>query len=144
MKEELCLVDSNILVYAHENSDVRKHKKSMSLLEKCWKKEIVLALSLQNLSEFYVVITIKFKNQVDKNVAEEIIKEIIEFDNWIKIKPKETTLIKAIHLSNEYSIEYWDALIAATMIENNITYIYTENVKDFSKIKELKIINPFE
>jgi predicted nucleic acid-binding protein len=30
------------------------------------------------------------------------------------------------------------------MLENNITTIYSENEKDFKKIKELKVINPFK
>jgi predicted nucleic acid-binding protein len=42
-----------------------------------------------------------------------------------------------------YEVHYWDALIAATMRENNIFCIYTEN-GDFKSIPWLKVINPFE
>jgi predicted nucleic acid-binding protein len=37
----------------------------------------------------------------------------------------------------------WDAAIAATMKENDIFEIVTENVKDFKKIPQLKVSNPF-
>ena len=41
------------------------------------------------------------------------------------------------------NINYWDAFIAATMIENKIFNIYTENTKDFLKIDGIKARNPF-
>lgn len=142
MKDEIILVDSNILIYAHDKLDIEKHNKSVKILEKCWNKELKLAVSTQNLSEFYVVVTKKFKLPIEKNIANNIIRKIIEYENWKKIIIKETSIIKAMEFSEKYNMGYWDALIAATMIENNITTIYTENVKDFEKIKELKVINP--
>ncbi|MBI2445074.1 hypothetical protein HYV43_01665 [Candidatus Micrarchaeota archaeon] len=33
---------------------------------------------------------------------------------------------------------------AATMLENGITTIYTENVEDFEKIPGIKAVNPFD
>jgi predicted nucleic acid-binding protein len=55
---------------------------------------------------------------------------------------KITTIKSAIDLSNENNMSFWDSLIAATMIENNIFNIYTENVKDF-KISGINAVNPF-
>jgi len=43
-----------------------------------------------------------------------------------------------------YKVHFWDALIAATMIENNVFTIFTENTKDFKKIKGITAINPLE
>jgi predicted nucleic acid-binding protein len=39
---------------------------------------------------------------------------------------------------------FWDALIVATMEENSIDTIITENEKDFKKVKWIKTINPFK
>ena len=143
MKDELFLIDSNILVYAHDTSDIIKNKKSIKLLEDCWNDKNRFAISLQNLSEFYVVVTKKIKNPLEKNEAKKIIKEILEFKNWIKLTAKESTIIKAIELLEKHETNYYDSLIAATMLENGITKIYTENVKDFIRIKEIEVINPF-
>ncbi len=142
MKDEIVLIDSNILVYAYDKFDIEKNKKSMQILEKCWKKELKLAVSIQNLSEFYVVTTKKFKAPIEKNIISNITKKIIEFEYWKILIPKESTLIKAMEINEKYNTEYYDSLIAATMLENGITKIYTENVKDFVKIKELEVINP--
>lgn len=59
------------------------------------------------------------------------------------MEPTKGTLKKAMDISIKKNIEYWDALIAATMIENNISHIYTENIKDF-RIEGITAVNPFE
>ena len=56
--------------------------------------------------------------------------------------PKITTIIRAIDINLEYNIPYYDALLAATMRENGIFNIYTENVKDFKAVG-IKAVNPF-
>jgi predicted nucleic acid-binding protein len=38
---------------------------------------------------------------------------------------------------------FWDALIAACMLEHGIEVIVTENEKDFKNISGITIINPF-
>jgi predicted nucleic acid-binding protein len=48
----------------------------------------------------------------------------------------------AIHLKQNNKLTLGDSLIAATAIENNLKLI-TKNVKDFNKIKNLKLHNPF-
>lgn len=53
------------------------------------------------------------------------------------------TILAAIDINRTYKVHYWDALIAATMRENNIFCIYTEN-GDFDSIPWLTVINPFE
>ena len=121
MKDDLFLVDSNILVYAHDTSDIAKNKKSVKLLGECW---------------IYIEFPVSFWRKSESRF-------ILEFKNWIKITAKESTIIKAIELSEKYNTEYYDSLIAATMLENGISKIYTENVKDFIKIKEIGVINPF-
>ena len=53
------------------------------------------------------------------------------------------TLLSAFEINITYEAHYWDALIAATMRENNIFSIYTED-DDFESIPWLTVINPFE
>lgn len=53
------------------------------------------------------------------------------------------TILAAIDVNRTYKVHYWNALIAATMSENNTFCIYTEN-GDFYSIPWLTVINPFE
>jgi predicted nucleic acid-binding protein len=76
-------------------------------------------------------------------MAKEIIEDIIEFQNWIHMDYDPRTILSAIELNREYKVHYWDALIAATMRENKIFCIYTED-GDFKNIPWLNVINPLE
>ena len=139
-KVEVFLVDTNIIVYAYEKENSLRKKKSLEILEKCYKKEIVLAVSNQNLAEFSVVSLKKLK--LDANIVKDIVKDISNFEGFKKINYKRKTILSAIGILEEYKMSFWDSLIAATMIENGILSIYTENSKDF-KITSLNVVNPF-
>lgn len=144
MTEDNFLIDSNILVYAYDNSDSFKHQVSGELIEDILNKNTKCSISVQNLSEFFVIITEKVKNKVDKSTAQMIVDDLMSLKpiSVLTITPK--AISKAITISSAYGLHYWDALIAAVMELNNITVIYTENIKDFSKVPWIKVVNPFE
>ena len=112
MNDELALIDSNLLSYVFDRSEPEKRRICKELVADCWKGKLKYAVSVQNLSEFYVVVTRKIEHPIPEAVAKRF-------------------------------IHYWDALIAATMKENKIFCIYTEN-GDFKSIPWLKVINPSE
>ena len=143
MSDEICLIDTNILVYAYDESEGKKHEICKRLIDECWRLREKYSISIQNLSEFYVVITKKVEKPVPMETAREIIGDIIEFQNWIVMDYDAHTILSAIEINMMYEVHYWDALIAATMRENKIFCIYTEN-GDFKSIPWLKVINPFE
>ena len=139
-KEEIYLVDTNIIVYAYEKENSLRKKKSLEILEKCYKNEIMLAVSNQNLSEFSCVALKKLK--LDTKTIKDIVKDISNFDGFKKISYKRKTILSAIDISEKNKMSFWDSLISAAMIENGILNIYTENSKDF-KISSLNVVNPF-
>ena len=140
MKENsLFLIDTNILVYAYEKEKDIKNKKAKELINKCWQNKINLIISNQNLAEFAFVATRKAK--LDHTQIKVIINDIINFNGFKKINYSSNTILSALNISNEFQISFWDSLLIATMKENNIFSLYTENVKDF-KIPWLKVINP--
>lgn len=141
MSGELALVDSNLLSYVFDNSEPDKRRICGNLVAGCWKGKRDLAVSVQNLSEFYVVVTNKISNPIPRNVAGKFIELITGFHGWHVINFSAFTIKSAIDISTEYSIHYWDALLAATMRENKVFSIYTED-NDFGKIPWLKTINP--
>lgn len=55
----------------------------------------------------------------------------------------ESIINKTIELRKKYKIKLPDAIIAVTALCNDLA-IVSRNTDDFKKIKELKIINPFE
>lgn len=136
-------VDSNVIIYAFDTADKKKHQAAKDLLTKCWTGKVKLIVSTQNLSEFFVNVTHKISKPISESEAYEIVQSIVDSNCWIKIAPKAETIPKAIKLFIENKNGYWNALIAATMMENGIFTIITENTKDFAKIKEITAKNPF-
>ena len=140
MKDKL--IDTNILVYAYDASEGNKHKASRILLKTVWEEGGGI-VCLQNLMEFFVVITKKVENPISIRDAKTIIEDILKSKNWKIIDRDTDTLLKAIDMAFEYRIHLWDALIVACMKENDIVEIVTENKIDFEKIPEIKVAIPF-
>ena len=54
------------------------------------------------------------------------------------------TQIKAVEIKERYKLQYYDALILATAIENSCTLLYSEDMQHKQVIEDrLTIINPF-
>lgn len=137
---DVFLIDTNILVYAHDASDTSKQIISMNIVDWCLKGERALAVSAQNLSEFFSVTTTK--KILAKKEAIKALSDIIKFSGWKKIDFNHLTVLDAAKIADEHNMSYWDSLLAATMRQNGVFNLYTENVKDF-KVPWLNAVNPF-
>jgi len=135
------LIDSNILVYAFDSAEKEKHDKASYFLKNAVKQEEGF-LSVQTLSEFHSAVTAKIEKKISREKSLETLRELK--DNFRIIRYDESTIIEAINLEIIYKIPFWDALIAATMQENNLKTICTENEKDFKKVPWIKTINPLK
>ncbi len=134
------LLDSNILIYNYDDADPIKHQAAKYLIDRCWDGKEKLALSTQNLSEFFSVTTAK--KFLSKRDATKVISDIIEFSGWIKLDFDHKTTFEAAKISDENNMSYWDSLLAATMRQNGIFNLYTENTRDF-KGPWINATNPF-
>jgi len=137
----LFLIDTNILVYASELEEGAKNQKSKELINRCWQGKDTLAVSAQNLAEFVFVTTKKTK--LDLEEAKTFVGYIVNFNGFKKIDYSAKTILSAIEIANEFKMPFWDSLLAATMRENGIFNIYTENAKDF-KMPWINAVNPFK
>ncbi len=142
MTESPGLVDTNILCYAFDNRDTRKQKAASGLLSRCWQSEISLAVSIQNLAEFSVVMTEKIENPVSNEVITRFIRDISLFEGWKVLCYDSESIIDAVNISSKYSLHFWDSLLAATMKFNGLELIYSED-SHFKRVPWLTVINPF-
>jgi predicted nucleic acid-binding protein len=138
---KLFLIDTNILVYAIDKQEGSKNLKAKELINRCWQGKDNFAVSAQNLAEFVFVSTTKAK--LDFEQAKVMVGFIIEFVGFIKINYSAETVLSAVDIADEFKMSFWDSLLAATMRENGIFNIYTENAKDF-KMPWIKAVNPFD
>ena len=141
--EPLFLIDTNVLVYAYNIDDLKKQKIAKELLNKCWKRERTYAISSQNLAEFFYVSTKKIPKPLSLDCAEQLIHDIAVFSQWKVINYTEETLLKAVQMHKKTQKKFWDAVLAATMLQHNVTHIYTEDIADF-KDYSIIAVNPFK
>jgi len=138
--QEPYLIDTNILVISQSKKESEeKRNNAMFILDVSLTGKYGY-LSIQNFIEFVNVIKNKLRSTDDL----EIIATLNDFNSVFKLlfySPE--TINKAISLSIETKVHFFDALLAQTMLDNNIHLIYTENTKDFKKIPGIKAINPF-
>jgi len=143
MSDNEKLIDTNILVYAYDRSEQQKHAVSKALVRKIWQTGGGV-VSLQNLTEFFVVITRKVEKPLPVPTAKGIVSDFIRSDRWSIIDRDEGIFARAMDFVESYKIHLWDALIASCMLEYEVTSIVTENESDFKRIPGITVINPFK
>lgn len=143
----MILFDTNILIFAH-NSFSPRHEKAKELILSATSGRFDVALAQQNILEFYSVIT--NPKQVEKPLnptnLQLIVNEFVKSGDFTFIYPGRSTLVKAIELALKHQIKkanIFDTYLVATMLDNGVRTIYTDNEKHFRIFKEMEVINPF-
>lgn len=137
------LIDTNILVYLFDEGAAEKRDISHELIAGCFRSEERYSLSVQNLAEFSVVVTEKVANPMPSEDIRRFIHTLTSFQGWNLVHYTERTVIHAHEIKEQHTLHFWDALLAATMLENHIHAIYTEDAH-FRKIPGITAMNPYE
>jgi predicted nucleic acid-binding protein len=136
------LLDTNVLVYAYDVSERRRREIAKALVDEVWNAGGGV-ITLQNLSEFFFAVTRKVQKPVPVVDAKTIVSDILRSSRWMVIDRNAGTVMKAMEIVESIRAPFWDALIAACMLEHGVEIIVTENQKDFKNIPGITIINPF-
>jgi len=141
-------LDTNLIVYAI-NKDSPYHARATALMEAIGEGKLETCLSLQVLGEFYATATNpkKIEKALTPEEAVMVIEGLLKADTILKLYPKQETLKLTLDLVKRYqlkSLDFFDAQIAATMLDNGVTTIYTVNEQDFAIFEEIKAVNPFK
>lgn len=142
MTAKPALVDTNILCYAFDAGEPEKRAAASGLLARVFRSEEELAVSVQNLAEFSVVAREKLEHPLPDEIVTRFIRDISSFDGWTVIRYDAGTVIRAIEISRTWNLHFWDSLLVATMQEQGIDTIWSED-SHFSKIPWLIVKNPF-
>ncbi|MFH0970213.1 MAG: PIN domain-containing protein [Candidatus Diapherotrites archaeon] len=134
------LIDTNILVYFADKNDIVRHEKARVIIKNVEKNPSAYVIAQQCLREFGNVM-------VNKNMpAVEINAYIQEFTFAFPDILSESIggLQRAVVSSRDDGVDFFDALLAYTALDRDISIIYTENTKDFEKIPGIKAVNPLK
>ena len=133
------MVDTNILVYAHDESQGHRRRLAVELLARLWETNTGL-LSLQVLQEFYVIITAKVPHPLPSEKAKDILET---YSAWPIISPTANDVIGAATLSKRYEISFWDAMILIAAEAGGVSILWSEDLNPGQKYKTVQVRNPF-
>ena len=133
-------VDTNILLYAHDQEAGQKGEQANGILRTLWKSKRG-RLSKQVLQEFYVNVTKKIRPPLGRSQAREIIRP---YAVWIEAATTVDTILRASEISEIWQISFWDSLILASAEEIGASELFSEDLNSGQIIAGVKVVNPFE
>jgi predicted nucleic acid-binding protein len=131
-------VDTNILIYAHDQNAGVKRERAIKHLRGLWDSNSGV-LSVQVLQEFYVNVTRKLASPVAVAIAREVVET---YGTWIRAATTVDTIIRASHLAELAQISFWDAMIVASAEEAGASEIYTEDLNAGQLLAGILVVNP--
>lgn len=136
-KLPLTFLDTNILVYAEDQSEQIKRRQAVQLILE-HKRQRTGVVSLQVLQEFFTTVTRKFN--LDLGIA----RYKVEFHSrFIVGEPTVTDILAAIDIHRIHGFSYWDALILRMAKQTGCRVLLTEDLQHGQVFDGVRIVNPF-
>jgi Predicted nucleic-acid-binding protein, contains PIN domain len=132
-------VDTNVLLYAHDASEIEKQPIARALLEELWADGSGV-LSTQVLQELYVVATRKFKPPMRRSEAREL---VALYATWSVVQVDVGLIVDAAALEERAQLSFWDALVIEAARRAGATRLVSEDLQDGRRIAGLVIEDPF-
>ena len=139
MSDGKYFLDTNVLVYANDNTEEAKHTTAVRLITDGIRSGRVV-ISTQVLSEFWVTVTQKIQVPLDREKAE---KEVESFRAFTVINIEYHTVRTAIHIQKRYQLSYWDALILSAAQMAGCEYVFSEDLNEGQRYGNVVVSNPF-
>lgn len=133
-------VDTNILLYAHDDSAGDKRDQARALVEQLWESREG-CLSVQVLQEFFVNVTRKIAKPLDAGAAKEI---VADFSRWYLHVPGADDVLAAIGIHQRTGISFWDAMIVRSAAEIGCAVLYSEDLNAGQEYSGVLVENPFQ
>jgi predicted nucleic acid-binding protein len=133
----LVFVDTNVLIYYLDPTDLRKQQASRLWLAELWERGQGCT-SYQVLQEFYSVGTQKWPA-----LKAEIEKEIKELFDWYPVVINRQIIEDAWGIQGRYKISFWDSLIVAAAKAASCRYLLTEDLQAGQEMDGVMVVNPF-
>ena len=131
-------LDTNILVYSADRAAGERHALAIDIVARSARAGGVL--TLQSLSEFYVVST--RKTLIERGRAAMLV------DSWMAafscIAVSANAVRRALADAVAGRASYWDALLVATAAEGGCAAILTEDMANGTSLGGVEIHNPFD
>src|SRR3989339_1932065 len=127
--DEKFIIDTNIIIYYLDDKIPKGELKKLENI-------FIISFNISTITKIELLGWNKIDSKTKKKINEFFENANVHYVNSIIEH-------NTIELKQKYKIAIPDAVLAATALVNNFTLV-TRNEKDFSKIKNLRIYNPFK
>ena len=132
-------VDSNVIVYARDASDVVKQERAARWLAYLW-RERVGRISTQVLSEYYVAVTRKLEPGLPAQEAWDDVQALL---TWRPYPIDAAVLARGREVELRYRLSWWDSLIVAAAQLQGCAVLLSEDMQDGAVYGGVTIRSPF-
>jgi predicted nucleic acid-binding protein len=139
-KSALEFIDTNIFVYAHDQSAGEKHTTARDLIRGLWETGNG-CLSVQVLQEFYVTVTRKVTQPISTEDAAEILRDL---SFWHIHTPNAEDVLGAIDIQRHYKVSFWDAMVIHSAKCLGCKMVWSEDLSDGQEYENILVRNPFK
>lgn len=134
------LVDTNVLVYAYDRSELGKLRRAVAVLDRLTEANAGV-LSTQVLAEFYNAVT----RRLDVPLAPDQAAQRLDYyvQAWAVLSVTPQVVQEAVRGERRYGFHFWDAQIWATARLNDVPLVFSEDFSAGSEIEGVRFVNPF-
>ena len=134
------LIDTNVLVYAHDRSEAVKQRQAIDILSKLQTTSSG-RLSAQCLSEFFWVVT---RGAIPKLTLSEAVQQTDRLARvWPVLDVTAQIVLEATRGVRDHQLSFWDAQIWAAARLNQIPVVFSEDFATGSIVEGIRFVDPF-
>ena len=131
-------VDTNILMYAHDNAAGEKHTRAKALVEQLWESRSG-AVSTQVLQELAVNLRRKARKPLDAKATRDVISDYLA---WHVVVNGGDSILEALELEARYQLSFWEALVVQAAQAAGAEILYSEDLSDGQRYGTVRVKNP--
>jgi predicted nucleic acid-binding protein len=130
------LLDTNLLIYAHDVDAGDRHTKAARLVRGFWDRREVPAVSIQILQEMHVNLLRKGVPVAD---SADIVRSYLA---WRVMENTRALLRHALALQQRWQLSYWDAAVVAAAQQAGARELWTEDLTAGQDFNGVVVVNP--
>lgn len=137
---ERYFVDTNLFVYAHDESAGHQREVARDLISGLWESRSGCA-SVQVLQELFVNLTRKVPKPLSAREAAALIEDL---SAWTVHSPGVRDVLYAIELHERIGVSFWDAMILTSATSLGCRVLYSEDLSAGQTYDGVLVVNPFD
>ncbi len=132
-------VDTNILVYRHDTSDIAKQTQADAWHKFLWHRRLG-RLSFQVLQELYATLKQGRGASLDPATVRGIVANYLQ---WQPVRIDAGVLRRAWVVEERFRLSWWDALIVAAAQASECPILLTEDLQHGQDLNGVRVVDPF-